>query len=139
MVAFQILFLYNLRADELLSATVADILPGDRLVIHGAKGSNSSVIFLPGLALSFPTDSTSDPLEKIFPFSYNKLWGWGRKLGLSFGRTNGHNNIVTHISRYLTARAVCNKSGSSVAGEVLRHRSRKSVSHYLSKGGKSDG
>jgi integrase len=133
--AIRIIFLFNLRASELLSVTVSDIFPGDRILIQGAKGSNSAFIFLPGVGVCFPEETGSDGLERLFPWSYQKVWGWVNKMGLAWHRDGRKNNTVTHSSRYITAEEVYNKKGSDIAGEILRHRSRKSVSHYISSKG----
>lgn len=136
---FCIAFLYCCRISELLDCTIGDHISPDRLVCKGKKGSNSYIIYLPGLSKFVSNLANPSVNYRIFPFSYGYLYRWAVKIGIPV-RLNGRNNsAVLHLSRYVFSHKCSNRLLPSVIGDCLRHRARESVSYYLNKGVSSNG
>jgi integrase len=123
--------LYSMRVSELLSLESKHLICGDRVVVTAGKGSQSYTIWLP--LISEHCTLVSDPLcdGRLFPVDYTWIYRQLKRAGMSVKKKSGINNSVTHSHRYATASAVASILGADTAGDVLHHKSNKSVAYYL--------
>lgn len=123
----------NCRISELLSINQGDCVGNDRYVVRGQKGSRSYTVHLPGLSPVLDPWSSTVPQARVFPVRYKVVWRWCVRCGIGF-TPPGHRNVArTHAHRYQTAAAVNCKADKIVAGDVLHHRSQRSISYYIKK------
>jgi len=127
----QLIFLYNMRVSELLSIMSSDVFNPDRALCLGRKGSNSYIIFIPGLSLLLDRYYEKSKVFNIFPYSYLNIYRWAIKIGVRIHSTKKCNSSVTHISRYHVAKRCANIYSNKVASSVLRHKSEKNILYYL--------
>lgn len=129
--ALWVITLYNLRAGEYLRAAAGDVMDRDRLFICGEKGSRDAIVVLPGLTEQFQDARSVSPGMVVAGLTYRQLWQGCVRIG--YGKLIGtHKNVSrTHLSRYQVANDVCLR-GERTAGDILRHRSRRSCKYYLS-------
>jgi len=123
--------LFSMRIHELLSLTSKHLISGDRIVVQAGKGSQSYIIWLPKIAEHCNLVSEVYCDGVLFPVSYSWVYRQFKRAGLSVKEAGKRNNSVTHTHRYSTARAVSGKLGAGVAGDILHHKSDKSVEYYL--------
>lgn len=130
-VTMQVCFLYYCRIQEVLNATIADIIEPDRVVLHGAKRSYSYVIYLPGLSQQVAQAAAPGASLPLFPISYIKLYRNAIRAGINTRVADSKNSRRLHAARYVFSRKSINAiNGSELAG-VLRHRSESSYLNYL--------
>lgn len=127
----QICFLYFCRITEVLTILSSDIIHPDRAVCHGAKGSNSYVIFLPGLSASVAAFNQSDTPFRLFPFTYIQLYRDCVRAGIQFSVSGSVNNRRLHSARYVFAQIGVDKMSDATLSQCLRHRSLTSLQYYL--------
>lgn len=123
--------LYAMRINELINLTDKHVMTGDRVLCPGSKGSNSYIIYIPGISDHVETGNVSHETFSLFPWTYHQFYRGFIKVGVYLNRGHSPNNKVTHASRYLMANLANQRFSSSVAGQILRHRSSKSISYYL--------
>lgn len=131
---FQIAFLYCCRISELLDSRHCDVVPPDRLVCKGKKGSNSYIIYLPGLSQFIYDNGFLNSTDSLFPFKYAYLYRWAVRIGIPVRLDKRNNNAVLHLSRYVFSNKCIDRQPSSAIGECLRHRSKDTINYYLNKG-----
>jgi len=127
---FRVALTYCVRVSELLNLRTCDILPGNRVLVQGLKGSASYIIVLPGIEKFHNYCIAKGQVRYIFPISYMVLYRWAKRIGMGLDVGNRKNQAVTHISRYLMSRALTGRYSDKTASDVLRHRSLKSLSFY---------
>lgn len=119
------------RISEVLRITVRDLLQNGCAVIVGSKGSNARMIYT-GLA---PQDvlnlHASSPLRPLFGVTYREVWGVCAGHGFAVQEPSHLNKSVTHAGRYSVAQQVAANHGEAVAGQVLGHKSKTAVEHYV--------
>jgi hypothetical protein len=133
LVALKVLAVYHLRAGELLGLSSAALFHPDRALVEGLKGSRSFIIWLPGLSQAFQDIPPEEEPVRLFPFTHFRLWSWARKLGIHHLKPLRSHALVTHIFRHQMAQAVNDRFGAKSASDALRHRSSRSLHHYLLK------
>lgn len=129
--ALVICSLYAMRVNELIKLTNSHVIEGDRVLCPGSKGSHSYIIYVPGISRHVALGNVSRETYPLFPWTYHQFYRAFIKVGIYLNRGVSPNNKVTHASRYLMANLANNGFSSSVAGQILRHKSSKSVSYYL--------
>jgi integrase len=128
--ALYVIFVNAMRSTEYLTATAADILGGDRLVIHGAKGSRSYIIQAPGIGAQFAPAEFPYPARFVSGTTYRQLWAACVKIGLGDIVRSRENHARTHAARYRLAASLCKEKLPTIA-DALRHRSQRSTTHYM--------
>jgi len=127
----KVVFLYGCRISEVLSLTHADCLSGCRVILHGSKGSNSRLLYLPCLDEYLASLPTSEPEAYLFPLQYQSARRACVSLGIVHTRTGRHNQTATHSGRVYVAQNASNAQTPVVAGQLLGHRSLRSIYYYL--------
>lgn len=122
---------FGLRIGEILSVSASQVLSGDRIVVRGEKGSRGGLIVVPGVSEFVRVNSAAGASWLLWPFSYSLVYRWARKIALPRLVGSGVNCKVTHLGRHLLAQQSAPVGGKEIAGDVLRHRSTRSVDHYL--------
>jgi hypothetical protein len=125
---------YGLRISELLYATQRDVLPFDKLHIHGLKGSRDCQIFIPGICDLMQAARKAFACSCLWHLSYLSIWRSLRKAGFYLVVKNHQNLVVTHYGRYRMADDTNKNFGVSSTSDVLRHRSKSAVFYYISQG-----
>lgn len=127
----QVCFLYFCRISEVLNATIADIIHPDRVVLHGAKRSNSYVVYLPCLSEQVSRFTFKSEKVPLFPISYIKLYRDALRIGINVRVKDSVNSRRLHCARYIfSKKSLKSINGSELAG-VLRHKSLSNYSSYL--------
>lgn len=130
-VTLQVCYLYNCRIQEVLNATINDIIHPDRVVLHGVKRGGSYIIYLPGLSDQVHALVQVTQIQKIFPVTYIKLYRDALRAGIRFSYKNKKNSNVLHSGRF----EICKKIGTDLAhneiSDIMHHKSKSSVSYYL--------
>lgn len=116
-------FLYYCRIKEVLNATIGDVLSCDRLVVRGVKGSNSYVIYLPGLCRGIDDTPGTQDSDAIFPCSYISLYRASIKAGIRHVDPNKKNSKRLHASRYKMVSELSQIVPDSHLSGILRHKS----------------
>lgn len=130
-VTMQVCFLYFCRICEVLNATVNDVIYPDRVVLHGAKRSNSYVVYLPGISEQILQIEAPRGSLPLFPISYSKLYRDAVRIGINMHVSDSTSLRRLHAARYAFSKSSVNSIvGSELAG-VLRHRSLRNYSFYL--------
>lgn len=127
--ALYVIVVNGIRATEYLSATIDQVMPGDRLLCFGLKGSGSYILNLPGIS------AQADLVKGIYPgigvsgVSYRQLYRACVRCGFSLF-VSGHKNLArTHAGRYNLVNEVIHL-GDQVASDLLHHRSGRSLHYY---------
>jgi integrase len=137
--AMRVILYYGMRASEYLNVTKQDILPYDRVVVRGLKGSASYIIILPGICEQVSNCDSFFSLDSVSNITYNKLYQSCVRAGLR-DRLDGRKNwSVTHLGRYKLVRETLDKFDFSIKGDVLHHRNPNTIKYYLNKKGGNDG
>jgi len=127
----RVAILYACRIRELLLSTLSAVIHPDRLLLHGSKGSSSYFVYLPGLSSLVDESGNTNENTLIFSASYSACYRACVSLGIGICPT-GHIRLArTHSGRHLLAIEVDKIESASVAGECLRHKSNKSIFHYI--------
>lgn len=127
----QVCFLYFSRIVEVLNAKLSDIIQPDRVILHGAKRSNSYVVYLPGLSKQVLQAKVVNKQAPLFPIPYIKLYRDAVRIGISVRVKDSSNNRRLHCARYVFSKQSLKSINGSELGQVLRHRSNKNYSSYL--------
>jgi integrase len=121
------------RISELLAVTTSDIVGVDRILVHGKKKSGSYTIFLPTLSQQLWAYRPETSFFNLFPYSYNKLYRWCKKIGLYIS-VDGHINLsVLHAGRYLFGQEAIKRNNIDAVGDCLRHRNKNNTINYIQK------
>jgi hypothetical protein len=120
-----------MRSAELLKCTVRNLIGIDRVFIYGAKSSSNYIIVAPGIDSQFQRGQVLDDDELLFPFSYIQLYRACLKVGIGEKFKENENYSRLHMSRHLLAETVNSLAGRQAAGDILHHKSKRSVSYYL--------
>jgi integrase len=128
--ALYVIFAWNMRSAEYLRSRASDILSHDRLLIHGAKGSRSYIISLPGIEQQLGSFRISCPGMAVAGISYHKLWTQCVKAGIGALLPNHVNASRLHLSRYSLAAELA-ANGEQLVSDCLRHRSLTSAKNYM--------
>jgi len=137
--ALALIFLYGMRSAELLRCTVRCLTGLDRVFIAGAKSSSSYIIVAPGIDKQFPEVAGFSDDELLFPFSYIQLYRACLKVGVGEKFKENENYSRVHMARHVIAESVNSLAGRQAAGDILHHKSKRSVSYYLPEEGVKDG
>jgi len=129
--ALTVCILYMSRINEILSLKMKDVLPPDRVLCNGSKGSLSYMIYLPELSTQLDNSGLTDMESLLFPISYIKLYRACVKCGVLLNSGNGRNVPKMHAHRYIFAREVSKRVGSSDLRDFLHHRLESSQLYYL--------
>lgn len=123
--------LHTARISEVLNLSAADCISPGRFLARGLKRSRSFVVFLDVLQLR-PVRA-DDPAYRlgIFDLHYDYVWRWCKRCGIGATPRGRRTAARTHLHRYYTAKAVVSASSELTAGEILHHRSRRSISSYI--------
>jgi integrase len=135
----RVVYSYAARINEILRLTTNDIVREDTVLVTAEKGSRSYIILLPGLGDQIRVLGSPGGAVLLFPAKYIQVYRSARKCGLGLSLEGHRNRSVTHRARYDTARIVANKKGTSVASDVMRHRSASTIQYYLGQGGSKHG
>lgn len=119
------------RISEVLRIVGRDLIQNGCAVILGSKGSNARMIWT-GLDPQTASDLYAlSPLRPVFGVTYREVWGVCAGCGLAVQEPGHINNSVTHAGRYQIAQDVAKAHGQVVAGQVLGHKSKTAVEHYV--------
>lgn len=119
------------RISEVLGILCRDLLANGCAVIVGSKGSNARMIYT-GLDTAIASLLWGDwPRRPLFGVTYREVWGVCVAHGLAVQEPGHLNNSVTHAGRYQVAQKVAEAHGQAVAGQVLGHKSKTAVEHYV--------
>ena len=128
----RISIMYYLRISEVLNIQIKDIIEPDRVFVHGLKRSSGSIIYLPGLSYQINNLIDENVACKLFPISYNKCYRNYVKSGISFMGKNKKNTMRTHAHRYRVNELFQQGYSLNDLGDILKHKSHKSILYYLS-------
>ncbi len=124
--------IYYLRISEVLNITIKDIIKPDRIYIHGLKGSRGGIIYLPGLSNQINNEIGIKQTDKLFNISYNKCYRNYVKAGISYKKVDSINTMRCHAHRYQVNDLFKKGYSKNDLGDILKHKSHKSISYYLS-------
>lgn len=128
--AIYIIHLWGMRAAEYLGARAGDLLGNDFLLIHGAKGSSSYRILLPGLSAQFLEASIRCPGRLVSGTNYRRVYTACVRAQIALN-IPGHKNLArTHLARYNLAKQTIILGGRT-GSDLLHHRSDGSVKYYV--------
>lgn len=119
------------RISEILELTPAQYIGENRFVVRALKGSRNYIVVLPIIILNPAWQSHPKRFTPFIEYSYAQVWRYCRRAGVGFVPAGHRNVAVTHAHRYRTASAVQQVFDDSAAGDVLHHRSRRSIQYYL--------
>lgn len=125
-----IMLVSGCRISEALNIRGCDISGNYRIVIHGSKGSNNRVIYVPVLPVGKLI--ISSPSFLVFGL-YSRFYVYRvlRKHGIYVSKEGNKNLAVTHSFRNVYASEVHQIVGSSKEkSEALGHKSQKSREYY---------
>jgi integrase len=128
-----LLFNYGLRFSELSAITSKDVFSVDMILIRGKKGSNSTIIKVPDLMSQILYFGYTKNDLHLFPQSYFSIYNFMLLHNLNNFYYNKTNKIVTHGGRHKLADDIRNVGTSELAGECLRHKSKKNIVFYGNK------
>jgi len=126
----RVTFTYGCRISEILQLTVADILPGDLLFVNCLKGGSNYVIRLPGVAEDVNAQPKAQSQHAIFNYGYARCYLCCCSLGIGHLYEGRKNHSRLHLARHRLAASVISYKSKVAAGDVLHHRSRRSINHY---------
>jgi len=133
--ALYYIYLYGMRAGEYLSIAVRDLIGNDMCVVHGEKGGSSYQIRLPGIDEQFAGARLICPGRLVSGTTYRRVYTLCVRCSIGILPSRHINVARTHAGRYnLVARV--DSLGERVAGDLLHHRSRKTVNSYRGAGGR---
>lgn len=127
----QVCLLYYCRIQELLNATVADVIEPDRVLIRGLKKSLDYIIFLPGLSHQIEQWKNKKNFTKLFPVTYMKLYRSILVANLGSQKIKKKNTKRLHQARYDLVADLIGRTGETNISAILRHRSRSSLQYYI--------
>lgn len=131
LVLLNVAALNSSRISEILKLSAADYLGNNRFLARGLKKSRSYIVSLQVKELRAIRANDSEYRSSVFALGYNAVWRWCVRCGLG-GTPRGRKTAArTHLHRYYTAKQVLNASSEITAGEILHHKSRRSISSYI--------
>lgn len=125
-----IMGVYFCRVSEVLGIRSADVLPGDRVLVRGGKGSRSYVIFLPGVSAWLSLQKNSVCNSSICSCSYSLVYTQAKRSGIRSSVVSRRNDAVTHLARYMFASEAKSKLTSRQLSDCMHHLSVRSSRHY---------
>lgn len=125
-----IVSLWAMRVGEYLRVTVSDLLGNDMVFVRGEKGSADYRINLPGIDTQFVNGASLCPGRLVSGTSYIRVYRACVRCGVGAKEKANKNLARTHKARYDLA-AKTFTLGSRAAGDLLHHRSPKTVSSYV--------
>lgn len=128
-----LLFNYGLRFSELSAITSQDVFGIDMILIRGKKGSNSTMIKVPDLVSQILYFGYTKNDLHLFPQSYFCIYHFMLQNDLNNFYYNKTNKIVTHGGRHKLADDIRHVGDNELAGECLRHKSKKNIAFYGNK------
>jgi hypothetical protein len=137
--AISVCILNMSRIREILPLKLKHILHPDRVLCPGSKKSCSYMIFLPDLSKQISLYDISDPEMSLFPISYQKLYRWCVKIGLTMNPGLTSNKPKLHAHRYIFARGVSSIVDTQTLTDLMHHRSDTSQLYYLQNKEATDG
>lgn len=128
--ALRVIMFFSMRSCEYLRLTDHDIMKNDRVIVHGAKGSASYIITLPGVCAQFnPFFSQLTP-RPLAGASYRQLYTACVLCGLGI-QYKGHVNMSrTHSSRHELVSELKATQDSRVLSDCLHHRKASTIKYY---------
>ncbi len=129
-VPIQVCLLYYCRIQEVLNATVSDVIDPDRVLLKGLKGSSDYIIYLPGLSSQVDLWKNKRNFTKLFPVTYMKLYRSMLKLDPGAIKIKKQNTKRLHQARYDLVANLIGRTGEANISTILRHRSRSSLQFY---------
>lgn len=135
----QVSTFYGLRISELLLAQQSDVMLFDMLHIHGLKGSRDCQIYIPGISSLMQEARKIYLCGCLWHIRYHDIWRALRRAGFYAVVRHHQNLVVTHYGRYRMASITSHLYGVNPTSDVLRHRSKSSVSYYINQGVNSNG
>jgi integrase len=119
------------RISEILNIQLKHYLGNSRFLCMAAKKSRSFTAVISVVEYDAGWHLKEDLSRRLFTATYNDVWRACRRVGI--GNTPpGRSSVArTHAHRYSTAKAVAAICDDITAGEILHHKSTRSVSYYL--------
>lgn len=118
------------RISEVTRIKARNVLPNGTAWTEGSKGSNGRLLFL-GLNPQQAKDIMALPGNvPIFVSDYNIIWRTATKAGLGCVLPNHKHRSITHSGRYSLVKKILEGASEEVAGEVLGHKSKRSIGYY---------
>ena len=127
----QICFLYHCRITEVLHVELSAVIHPDRVILHGAKRSNSYAIYLPGLSEQIYSTEVVDPKVRLFQVSYSKLYRDAVRVGINYRKKSGGNSKRLHSARYIFSNQALPVVDEKELPGLLRHKSNKNYLSYI--------
>lgn len=124
--------MFYLRVSEVLNLKSSDIIHVDRLFVRGLKKSRSSLIYLPGISEQIMNFIAAEAKTILFPVSYRKCYTNYIRAGISLHRPGKKNTMRCHAPRYNISNLTSEGYNLLDLGDILKHRSSKSILYYLS-------
>lgn len=129
----QVSFVNLSRISEVLSLTVANVLPPDRVFCKGSKKGSSYLIFLPGLSSQLARLGSVPDSTLLFGISYMQCYRGCLRAGIRLQGVDSVNTPRTHLFRYVFAKGHSDHLTASVLRDLLHHRSINSQLYYINK------
>lgn len=126
----QLTFLYCTRFIELYSASFRHYIHPDRIIIPGAKGSASMILYIPGIK-NLVTSQITKINPYLFPkLSYKSVYSDFKKLDLPILIMGTVNKTVTHYGRKTLDQLTKNILTDRELSDLLHHRSKTNSTFY---------
>ena len=128
--ALTVIIMYAMRSAEYLRLTVADLCGNDRVLVHGAKGSGSYFVHLPGVDAQTAGFRNLTPSRSLAGTTYIELYKACKRAMIGERFSGKHNVTRTHIGRQSLVRQLVGTRSRSELSDLLRHKSDKSITYY---------
>lgn len=122
---------YSARVSEMLSIKSADILEDFRFLVRGKKRSRSYLATFPVIKINNPSYEYYPFFDNIWGLTYKSVYNWCCRIDLGCAFKRNKTVARTHAHRYQLATEIAKKSSQVAAGDILHHRSKKSIEFYI--------
>lgn len=129
----RIALVFLCRISELLSLTVADVFPPDRVISPGSKRGQAYMMYFPALSTQLQSNSITDKSTPLFPITYHKCYLSYVKAGVRYHKPGAKNSARCHSGRYAVRDLVPKFDDMSILSDLLHHKSSSSLLYYINK------
>lgn len=139
-VAYELQRRTGARYSEIERLQWGDVVNDEYLIMEGAKGGRARLLYCPDLIEVLKVLCAGRCSGQLVPIRYGQYKRFLSQKGLCGYVKFGRKRAYTHAIRYQLANTLVQKLGRDrrVAGDILGHRSKKSINYYIIGGMKDE-
>jgi integrase len=131
LITIKLLFAFGLRISEILNIKFEDYIGNNMFIINTLKHGSTDKILLPQFNLDDINQYKQLTGKIFYGTSYKRIYRILNSLNCYAYNQKCKTRKITHNGRLILANNVAAKVGAEKAGEVLNHKSKKTINYYV--------